>query len=113
MSFIDDVADERERNSPVRAAVKANAANIMAARDAGQPLNAIYRTLRRAGHPVGKGYSSFRAAVRYLDRHGWPNAGTPFGLVAASPMLPSVADVNNQAQGARCRFVDDRNPSDF
>lgn len=113
MSFIDDVADERERNSPVRAAVKANAANIKAARDAGQPLNAIYRALRRAGHPVGKGYSSFRAAVLYLDQHGWPGNGASVDPVGAPPTPPIGTAGNDPAQGARGRFVDDRNLSDF
>lgn len=113
MSFIEDVAEERERNSPVRAAIKANAADIKAARAAGQPLNAIYRALRRKGHPVGKGYSSFRAAVRYLDRHGWPNGGAPVEPVAASPASASARADAGSAPVPRGRFVDDRNPSDF
>lgn len=100
MSFLRDVAEERERNCPVRAAIKAKAADILAARSAGQPLNAIYRALRRKGHPVGKGYSSFRTAVRYLDQHGWPSGDSAANDVVASPVM-------------RDRFADDRNPSDF
>lgn len=113
MSFIEDVADERERNSPVRAAIKANAADIQAARVAGQPLNAIYRALRRKGQPVGKGYSSFRASVRYLDQHGWPNGSAPVEPAAVSPVPASVADDVVAAPVLRDRFADDRNPSDF
>lgn len=100
MSFLKDVAEERERNSPVRAAIKAHAADIEAARSAHQPLNAIYRALRRKGYPVGKGYSSFRAAVRYLDQHGWASSSSVADDVIASPVM-------------RTRFADDRNPSDF
>ncbi|EQB15035.1 hypothetical protein L288_00460 [Sphingobium quisquiliarum P25] len=113
MNFIEDVKDERERNSPVRAAVKANAADIQAARVEGYPLNAIYRTLRRKGYPVGAGYSSFRSAVRYLDQHGWPNSGVPAASVATSSAPPSVVANDGLAQSSRDRFVDDRNPSDF
>lgn len=113
MSFIDDVADVRERKSPVRAAVKANAANIRAARDAGHPLNAIYRTLCRAGHSVGKGYSSFRGAVLYLDEHGWPGDSASVEPIDAPSVPPSADASNDLAQDARGRFVDDRNPSDF
>jgi hypothetical protein len=113
MSFIDDVADERERNSPVRAAVKAHAADINTARDAGQPLNAIYCALRRKGHHVGKGYSSFRAAVRYLDQHGWPKGSAPALPAVATPMPASVAADTGPLQGLRGRFADERNPSEF
>lgn len=111
MSFIKDVADERERNSPVRAAIKANAADIEAARAAGQPLNAIYRALRRKGHPVGKGYSSFRAAIRYLDQHGWPNGAASTAPVV-TPSVSAEADTGSVSV-LRERFADDRNPSDF
>lgn len=113
MSFIKDVADERERNSPVRAAVKARATDIQSARAAGQPLNAIYRTLRRGGHSVGKGYSSFRAAVRYLDQHGWPDDGTSVAPAAVASGSPPIVTDAGAAQVSRDSFADDRNPSDF
>ena len=90
MSFIDDVNEEEERRWPVRKAVKNNAAHIQTARAQGKKLNTIYRTLTRKGQRVGKGYSSFRNAVRYLDEHGWPETGA-----------------------ARDRFADDRHQSDF
>lgn len=113
MGFLEEVANERERNSPVRAAVKSRAADIQSARAAGQPLNAIYRTLRRKGHAVGKGYSSFRAAVRYLDQHGWPNEGVSIAPAATGLWGPgSIADAG-AAQVSKDRFADDRNPSDF
>lgn len=112
MSFVDDVNQEQERNSPVRTAVKANAADIQAARAAGKPLNAIFRTLKRKGQPVGKGYSSFRNAVHSLDKHGWP-AGTailpqPAPIPAAAP-----AAQPDLTPAARDRFVDNRFDSDF
>lgn len=67
-TFVDEVGEEQERNSPVRAAVKSAAADIQAARQAGKPLNAIFRALKRKGLKVGKGYSSFRNAVVHLIR---------------------------------------------
>ncbi len=121
MSFVDDVGKEQERNSPVRAAVKTHAADIQAARAAGKPLNAVYRTLKRKGHPVGKGYSSFRNAVRYLDEHGWPGAAAmvspePSPIPAPEPspipaLRPTAQPVTEQA--ARDRFADNRFDSDF
>ena len=98
-TFVDEVGEEQERNSPVRAAVKSAAADIQAARQAGKPLNAIFRALKRKGLKVGKGYSSFRNAVVHLDTHGWPDT-------AAEPATPP-------APAARDRFVDDRHSSDF
>ena len=95
--FVDDVGEEQERNSPVRAVVKGAGVDIRAAREAGKPLNAIYRALIRKGLKVGKGYSSFRNAVMYLDSHGWPDAA------AGSAPAPAARD----------RFVDDRHDSDF
>jgi hypothetical protein len=99
MDFVNRVDRQREHNSPIRLAVKTVASEIRAARDAGLPLNAIHRTLVREGHAVGKGYSSFRQAVAYLDRHGWPDVND-----AIAPA--------NTAQ-PRERFADDRNASDF
>lgn len=108
MSFVDDVNNEQERNSPVRAAVKDNAADIQAARKAGKPINAIFRTLKRKGQPVGKGPSSFRNAVRYLDEHGWPEAVAAHSPVLAPAPVPQAAD-----HAARDRFADHRFDSDF
>lgn len=103
--FIDEVNEEQERYSPVRTAVKAAAGDIQAAREAGKPLNAIFRTLKRKGQSVGAGYSSFRNAVLYLDRHGWPDT-----VADPSPMLmPTLAP----DQPARDRFIDNRHTSDF
>lgn len=98
-TFVDDVGEEQERSSPVRAAVKSAAADIQAARQAGKPLNAIFRTLKRKGLKVGAGYSSFRNAVVHLDKYGWPDG-------AAEPSTPPTPV-------ARDRFVDDRHDSDF
>lgn len=113
MEMMKDLNAEHERKSPVRTAVKAHANDIQQARARGEPLNAIYRVLKRNGHPVGKGYSSFRAAVRYLDQHGWPNESTADGPVpAAGELRPAVA-LAGSAATSRDRFVDDRNASDF
>lgn len=112
MSFVDDVNQEQERNSPVRTAVKANAADIQAARASGKPLNAVYRTLKRKGQPVGKGYSSFRNAVRYLDVHGWPTAVEVMPQPVPIP-APAPAVQPDTTQASRNRFVDNRFDSDF
>lgn len=110
MSFVDDVNKEQERNSPVRTAVRANAADIQAARAAGKPLNAVYRTLTRKGQLVGKGYSSFRNAVRYLDEQGWP-ATAPIPLQHVPISAPATQPDTTHA--SRDRFVDNRFDSDF
>lgn len=118
MSFVKDVSDEQERNSPVRAAVKANAADIQAARREGKPLNAIYRTLKRKGQPVGKGYSSFRNAVCYLDEHGWGSPDDPSSTISpppppTPPPPPPKSSDDSVAAAGRDRFVDTRYDSDF
>ncbi len=118
MGFLKEVSEEQERNSPVRAAVKASAADIQAARIEGKPLNAIFRALKRKGKPVGKGYSSFRNAVCYLDEHGWPSpddtASTDMPPPSPPPPpLPACASSAEAGKVERDRFVDPRFDSDF
>ena len=119
MSFVKDVNAEQERNSPIRSAVKANATDIQAARNEGKPLNAIFRTLKRKGQPVGKGYSSFRNAVCYLDKHGWasPNDAAPVDATPAPapspPPLSASASEPVVINSGRDRFGDTRFDSDF
>lgn len=93
MRIIDEAKHENERAWPVRAAVRRNAVEVREAREAGVPLATIYRILVRRGEKVGKGPSSFRAAIRYLDQHGWEETKS----------VASAAD----------RFVDTRFKNDF
>ncbi len=74
MSIIEEAQHEKDRAWPVRAVVMRNATEILQAREAGISLAAIYRVLVRRGEAVGKGPSSFRAAIRFLDQHGWPKS---------------------------------------
>lgn len=113
MEMMKDLNAEHERKSPVRTAVKAHANDIQQARARGEPLNAIYRVLKRNGHPVGKGYSSFRSAVRYFDQHGWQNGDSTDGAVAVVPEPRSAVSGAGSAPAPRDRFIDDRNASDF
>lgn len=104
--FDDALRFERERRAPVRQAVEKSWPLISEARRQGEPLDAIFRALRRMGEPVGKGPSSFRAAVKYLDAHRGA-AGEPSSVNPTNTPLPATVTED------RGRFADTRFTSDF
>lgn len=94
MSFVDRVSEHGGRKAPVQATVRERWTDIENARTAGHRLAAIRRTLAAEGYEVGKGPSSFNAAVRAVRKE------------KAEQMTPSIA-ASRQNDLADNRFTSD------
>ena len=92
--FDEKVRMDDAKKHPIRNAVAEHWPAISDSRAAGRSLAAIYRVLKKEGHNVGAGTSSFRGAVKYLDEHP-PGKSEPMGVPQSDP------------------YADNRHTSDF
>jgi len=97
--------------APVRATVRENWPDIVAARREGVSLKAIYRVMHADGKTVGAGPSSFIGAVRYWDNQGASEVAAPAvsDQPTPAPAPPAVNDSTRPVSG----FADRRYPTNF
>lgn len=98
--FDDDLRQERERSTPVRTGTRKNWPFIRRALENGEPLNRIFRILKRAGEPVGKGPSSFRAAVKFWNAHDTAQYDPRNEAQWAPPVAADFSDAQDAASNA-------------
>ena len=106
MKLADRALARSASRTPIRNAVAKAWPEIAEARAAGASLNAIFRELKADGRNVGASYSSFRNAVRYLDKNATDAVG-PTHRKGLTPEAHSSTDADQN------RFADRRHDSDW
>ena len=118
MSILEELSKDSVSSSPVRDA--RNWASILEALQAGFSLASIFRLLKGKGYPVGKGYSSFAAAVKYLQGHPpvenhivpEPEQTNVGDSCLELPTVPQI-EKSQTARSSFNPFADDRGGNDF
>ncbi|MEH6756455.1 MAG: hypothetical protein V7676_02960 [Parasphingorhabdus sp.] len=120
MSIIQELMSSTASRSPIRDEVRIHWASIIEAEEAGFSMASIFRLLKKNDHPVGKGYSSFAAAVKYWKTHpSLENQKAPEPSQAAVPVRsdePSAVPQIEKGQTARLPinpYADVRGGNDF
>lgn len=73
MDFYEQLEENKRSKAPVRNSLADYGPDIQVARENGNPLNAVYKALKKSGVEAGKNYSSFHNAIKWLDKNGWPH----------------------------------------
>lgn len=129
MDFYEQLEESKRSKAPVRNTLADHGLDIHVARENGNPLNAVYKALKKSGVEAGKNYSSFHNAIKWLDKNGWPHDANQLAdtqtQIAQSVLAEEHAtsavknEDSNSAQSAepsdfsRPDFSDTRHTSDF
>lgn len=115
MSLIDDLKLNAPSRSPIRDEVTKHMTEIEEAVAKGYSLQSIFVTLKKQGYKVGKGISSFAAAVKFLrnQKPGERFNAAAEGVKIREEVVDPASKANATSGAPRNPFADNRHLDDF
>lgn len=115
MSLIEVLKEVAPSRSPIRDAVAPHMVDIEDAIAEGYSLSSIFVALKKEGHNVGKGISSFTNAVNFLRNKKSTEHSDPVSEneQAKSETAPNRPRDDTSVETGHNPFADNRHASDF